>query len=249
MESSSDEPPPVVHHPLHLLDQFLLSLPPSSHNQTEDSSNERNEKILRIADFLYGKSTNTSSRLSYKKNANPMPSQQYAGSILDSALELLDSFEEELSQVPSMPLLGDGANADRGRLKTSAPIRMVVAKRSRRRFVVVRGSKGRVGTDYLVTLGSHSNSTRSDGGVANAHTAVIAGRWGYHCSCRSFFEKLKGDRFALCKHILAARLAPFLCISIEDENGRSRSRIYKEEEIEDEEFGIIYARLSLTSWY
>lgn len=239
--SSQEQPPLAVHHPLHLLDQFLLSLPTPSNNQHVNGDHERNGQILQIADFLYGKSSNTSIR-THKKTSSPMSSQKYSGSILDSALELLDSFEEESLHGPSIPSLEGSEYGHPSGVKYSAPIRMLIAKRSRRMVVVVRGSRGRGSSDYLVTLGSPANSIRS-----GANSAIV-GRWGYHCSCRSFFEKLKFDRFALCKHLLAARLAPFLCIEVEG-NESSRSCIYQEEEVEDEEFGNVYSRLSLASWY
>ena len=157
----------------------------------------------------------------------------------------------------------DGDEFDYGRNASSTlvPVRMIIAKQSRRRFAIVRGSRSRsrsrssrggwnAGTEYLVTLGSPAPTMVTDVGTPMA----IPGRWGYHCSCRSFFEKLKVDPFALCKHLLAARLAPYLCpVTHTGRDGSSGSDsgpcIYQEEEVEEEEFADIYTRLSLASLY
>ena len=166
-----------------------------------------------------------------------------------------------------------------------APIRMIIAKDSKRKIIVVRGSKGNRGgsgpSEYICTLGT-SYSTGSGRGYQNnaererGGGIIAAGRMGYHCSCRSFLERMKVDRFALCKHLLAARLAPFLFVQGEEDddegnlentvvdgenhgvdaaagesfsgNTRATSRIYQEEEVEEAEFGMIYSRLLMASW-
>ena len=92
------------------------------------------------------------------------------------------------------------------------------------------------------------------------------GRMGYHCSCRSFLKQMKVDRFALCKHLIAARLAPFLwnlentVVDGENHGGDAAtgesfsgstwatSWIYQEEEVEEAEFGMTYSRLLMASW-
>ena len=241
MSSSSPlhQPPPSIHHPLHLLDAFLLSV-------EGNGSIERNEKILKIADFLYGKSSNKSSsstRRSQNSASSPI-SYKSSVSILDSAIELLDNFEEESApSTSSQKKINNGDSNHTGR--NSVPIRMLIAKKSRRRVVVVRGSsgsRGRSGTDYLVTLGSPAKIYK------RGESKSIAGRLRYHCSCRSFFERIKNDRFALCKHLLAARIAPFLCIEVTDGDGKLHSCIYREEEVDDVEFGRIYAQLALAAY-
>ena len=206
--------PPGPQHPLELLDQFLLKLPLLATSKTN------NHQIIEISDFLYGKQSNRISNRHPGSSYTPAAAlHPPLGSILENALELLDSFDD-----PSQPL---------------APIRMIIAKDSDRRAIMVRGSQGGSVPGYLCTLGS-SKDPRSGNIISSV------GRVGYHCTCRSFFERLKSDKFALCKHLLAARLAPFLCTDHEDSN--ANSSIYEEVLVEEEEFAKMYTRVSLASW-
>jgi len=63
---------------------------------------------------------------------------------------------------------------------------------------------------------SASASANDDDGNGNGNGGD-GGRWqprgessGCFCPCRSFFERTKADRRAVCKHLLAARLGPYL---------------------------------------
>ena len=160
---------------------------------------------------------------------------------------------------------------------------MIIAKDSTTKIIVVRGSKGNRGgspgpSEYICTLGTSSSTGSRRGYQNNAERGrgggiIAAGRMGYHCYCRSFVKRMKVDRFALCKHLLAARLAPFLYVQGKADEGNledtimdggnhggdaaagesfsgstwANSRIYQEEEVEEAEFGMIYSRLLMAS--
>lgn len=208
-------PPPAVRHPLRLLEEFLASVDREEEeeakiNQDDDADEDQQQKqqseqpqreataaaattkiqrVLRVADFLYGGDSNSSSAR--------------GRTVLDNALEVLDG----------------GAGYDAG-------VRCYRAKPSGRVAYVVRGSGrggvsnnnnggnvGGVGAggggsrssgDYLCFLhemaGSPSSSSSSSDGTDG----------GCFCPCRSFFERTKADRRAVCKHLLAARLGPYL---------------------------------------
>jgi hypothetical protein len=156
-------------------------------------------------------------------------------------------------------------------------------------------------SEYLITLGedlgihSNLNSTReynTNNNTNNTNTeapvttnttipsnddnnsilgGLLVGKIGYHCTCRSFYERMKrasnydNDRFVICKHLLAAKIAPFLHSyetdgddndddndeSGEEKGGRqgeSGVSCYKEEEVEEEEFIKMYVNLSMGLW-
>lgn len=179
-------------HPLHLLDQFLLTL---------DHNTSNTQKVIHVAEFLYG---------------NPGTKRT---SILEGALELLDqSTEPNLSHL--------------------APVRLVIERYSRRCIFIVRGSQQhRRGsranstgdTEYMCTIGVPSDSKE---------TLFAAGNTSYYCSCRSFFEKMKSDHLALCKHLMAVRLAQFL-------DGGDGRIIFSEQEVEPQEWVHLYTQLCM----
>eukprot|EP00979_Chaetoceros_neogracilis_P003604 scaffold624_cov207-Chaetoceros_neogracile.AAC.6 len=106
-----------LQHPLDLLDQYLLNLPIPTASKTN------NQQIIEISDFLYGKQNNRVSNRVHGSSNSPSPaSHPPLGSILEGSLELLDSFDD-----PS---------------QTLAPIRMIIAKDSGRRAIVVRAHAG-----------------------------------------------------------------------------------------------------------
>ena len=218
-------PPPTVQHPLHLLEEFLGSLPEeedeanndddgqettqeqdqSRRSRASDAQNEaaqRTRRILRMADFLYGPSSSSSSGGTSR-------------TVLDNALELLDG--------------GYGA------------VRCYRARPSGRVAYVVRGSRsagsgGGGGTrsgDYLCFLhemagSNNSNSNDNSNGNSNGNSndndddgtgcegGGSSSDSGCFCPCRSFFERTKADRRAVCKHLLAARLGPYLRVGYEE---------------------------------
>jgi len=216
-------------------------------------------------------------------------------SLLDAALEILDQAPSPFHQ-QNHHEEGDGSASAPS--SSSSPVRLIIAKHSQRKIIIVQGSSKSTSqsssgensantsagiTEYMCLMGQRYHSSRTttcNSGTATAthssssHLNFAMGRMGYHCSCRSFFEKMRGgDRFAVCKHLLATRLAPFLqgfCHtatsrisgsasarggnrnSNDSISGSSSSSggvfIYREEEVEEEEFVKIYSRLWLSSW-
>lgn len=216
-------PPPTVQHPLHLLEEFLGSLPEEGGDADENIGQEANQeedqpaalalarrsraaareeaararRILRVADFLYGASGS-------------------ARTVLDNALELLDG--------------GYGA------------VRCYRARPSGRVAYVVRGSRsgtfaggagggggggnGARSGDYLCFLHemvgcSRSNNHNGGDGAGcgrgeGSSSSSSGGGGGCFCPCRSFFERTKADRRAVCKHLLAARLGPYLKVGYDE---------------------------------
>ena len=208
-------PPPTVQHPLHLLEEFLGSLPEEEDGANDDAQENaqedqsaaahtlarrsraadqmqreaanRTRRILRMADFLYGTSGS-------------------ARTVLDNALEVLDG--------------GYGA------------VRCYRAQPSGRVAYVVRGSRSGSGGggggggarsgDYLCFLhemvGSNKSSSSDDGTECEGEggSSISSSCSGCFCPCRSFFERTKADRRAVCKHLLAARLGPFLKVGYEE---------------------------------
>ena len=206
-----------MQHPLHLLEEFLGSLPAEEDGVNESNAHEnaqedqtaaaitlarrsraadqtqreaanRTRRILRVADFLYGTSGS-------------------ARTVLDNALEVLDG--------------GCGA------------VRCYRARPSGRVAYVVRGSRsgtlaGAVGGarsgDYLCFLhemvgSKKSSNNKSDDGAGwegEGGGSISSSCSGCFCPCRSFFERTKADRRAVCKHLLAARLGPYLKVGYEE---------------------------------
>jgi predicted nucleic acid-binding Zn finger protein len=79
-------------------------------------------------------------------------------------------------------------------LDAEGAIRQVCSQPSQRKAFLVRGTSrhsGGVPTQYFCLLAS------SEGGF-------------FYCSCRSYFERAKGDPNGLCKHLLALKLMPVL---------------------------------------
>ncbi len=131
-------------------------------------------------------------------------------------------------------------------------------------------------SEYLITLGTNIMDTSgtfndNDGGKNHSYDNglgdLMVGKIGYHCTCRSFYERLKrplnpNDRFVICKHLLAAKIAPFLHYEGRNEENdggdaqqsqqhhgdNGRIICYKEEEVTDEEFAKMYVNLSMSLW-
>ena len=214
--STSAAPPTTARHPLHLFDEFLSDLPTGGASADEAKAGAelagasapppradeaRVRRILRAADFLYGEGV--------------------AGrTVLDSALEILDG---GAGACVGCSTHGAGGEGPPGSALASArqPVRLCRARPSGREAFLVRGS-GRSGggggrgrppasaSDYLCLLGPVGSSA------------------GCFCPCRSFLERTKLDRRALCKHLLAARLGPYLGMG------------YEEIEVSDEEFADLF---------
>lgn len=146
-------------------------------------------------------------------------SQSKKSSLLDGSLEILDqSVDRDLVHL--------------------APVRLLTEKQSKRSVFIVRGSKPNRRnssqthiSEYICTMGIGSNRRHKN----------AAGNVSYHCSCRSFYERSKVDRLALCKHLLAARIAPFL-------NTGDGRLIYAEQEVGLDEWIRIYTQVSMSSF-
>jgi hypothetical protein len=264
-------------HPLLVLDEFLLQSIPEKDaeggNENQIESNEESTtgkssrkrklfpvsklaqsyRILEISEFLYGGHVSVQSDHSSSSSHTP------SGSLLESAIELLDT-GIDASGVP--------------------PVRLIRSKGSNRSFLVVRGSnykrsfrgrssnekiEGRNGPiEYLCLMGRDHNTrekkhtstlAQDDRRIHDTPEKrieepsplyVAAGRLGYHCSCRSFMERARLDSMALCKHLLAARLAPFLCSESMMSGSEYENPYYKEELLSEEDFGKMYVRLSIS---
>ena len=207
-------PPPAVRHPLRLLEEFLASIDREEEeeeakiNQDDDADEDRQkqqseqpqreataaaattkiQRVLRVADFLYGGIDSNSSSARGR-------------TVLDNALEVLDG----------------GAGHEAG-------VRCYRAKPSGRVAYVVRGSgRGGGGNNNnggsVGGVGAGGGGSRSSGDylcflheMAGSPSSSSSGGTdgGCFCPCRSFFERTKADRRAVCKHLLAARLGPYL---------------------------------------
>lgn len=226
--SSDIQPHFPAHDPLHLLDDFLNSLSPivaATAKETQHSSlsaaipdasatflsnpppEERHEKILRVAEFLFGN----------------------RGSLLESALGVLD----EQIRFRDIGAVGPAEEKclENGVKKRIPPIKILRARKSGRKAAFVFSRRAPLKTDrdsggsettekkkikgqfYLCLLGRDRCVIRGSEGKA-ARDPQRLRRKGMHCTCRSFFERVKAssptDSVAVCKHLLAAILAPHL---------------------------------------
>ena len=199
-------PPPTVQHPLHLLDQFLQYLDTAdddatnsnetadgtSTNNDNDNDNDTNQEDAYTA-RLQRQAARDEIRI---RNVLRVAEFLYGDSgaartVLDNALEVLDG--------------GYGA------------VRCYRAEQSGRVVYVVRGSTyGRGGGNSSSTRRGGSSSTRSSDYLCFLNEVGSTSHAGCFCPCRSFFERTKVDRRAVCKHLLAARLGPYLRLGYEE---------------------------------
>jgi hypothetical protein len=227
---------------LHLLDDFLSSLPsippsPTSEESINDESDikrpdstssqheRHNDLVLRVVADLFG------------NNA----------SLLENALVLLEEHEQSQKEARSA---GNDENI-------KPIIRTIRAKRSCRQAVFIRkqrkskrnsyggnetpqDTKKNEAEFYLCLLGRDKVSARN-----RVH------RRGMHCTCRSFLQNIKGGRSGknssetsssscqniACKHLLAVILMPHLLPWNE--------KVVDVETLEDREFAKLVARASI----
>ncbi|KAL7486462.1 hypothetical protein ACHAW6_012066 [Cyclotella cf. meneghiniana] len=202
----------VPNNPLHLLDDFLSSLPPIeppsnfetaamyAESHSLDSSPRPHEKrhnlTLRVAADLFGNNI----------------------SLLESALSLLEEQEQSQSSV-QFPI-----------------IKTIRAKRSGRDAILVQ--KQRKNKTYNFRVGNEMSETdkRNNEEINQFYLCLLgrdrANNWnrmqrlGVHCTCRSFFQNIKGGKSnkgstsdglaslncqtIVCKHLLAVILMPHL---------------------------------------
>jgi len=229
----------VPDNPLHLLDDFLSSLPPIaplSNLETDardpeshslDSSPRRHEKrhdlTLRVAAELFGNNI----------------------SLLENALSLLEEQEQSQNGAQS-PIIWTI------RAKRSGRDAILIRKQRKNKTLNFRGGDETSETDkrtnnemnqfYLCLLGRDRDNTWNR-----------MQRWGVHCTCRSFFQNLKGGRSnkgstsdgmassncqtIVCKHLLAVILMPHLLPWSE--------KGVKIEVVDDRQFAKVVSRASI----
>ena len=225
-------------HPLHILDDLLNSLPmgelsAASVDEIQDENQqsvarsaamamaeEKRDLVLRAADGLFG--TNMS--------------------LLENALALLD--EHEQSQRNNC----EEIDSDNTHYPTVPVIRKVRAKRSGREAILIRKQRKRpsnksnaavigsscqltvndkvegrqhIMNDYYLCLLGRDRTDRRAQLTSTAGCSRIY-RHGAHCTCRSFFQNIKGvsrssstskpscSNGGVCKHLLATILMPHL---------------------------------------
>ena len=120
---------------------------------------------------------------------------------------------------------------------------------------------------------------------------LLIGKTGYHCTCCSFYERLEKynqstssntrnhhyhqrqqhasydtnyDKFVICKHLLAARIAPFLHYSSQhqyttvDKKNKTHHNYhdegdfihcYSEDVVDEQVYNELYVKLSMGLWY
>ena len=234
-----------MNHPLHLLDDFLSSLPPlNAHGNAlfEDGMlARRQDLVLRVADELLGYD-HRSGIGGGGTGSGPGPGCDRGGTLLENALALLDDKRSRGAQ--SHIISGNDG---------PATIRRIRAKRSGREAILFRkqrGSKIMMTSSTSAELPLASSGTimtdeyylcliprlRNWPGVGGNGSGSIRGA-GAHCTCRSFLHNIisaggHGGRrncrqmtvssslntVVTCKHVLAAKLMPHLLLSSSDDN-------------------------------
>ena len=261
-------------HPLLTLDEFLFQSIQYQNDMEGGNGNdiERNEeslmgkssrkrnlpspnlaqsyRILEISEFLYG------SHVSVQSNNSNSFIHTASGSLLQSAVEILEK-GIDASGVPPVRLI-----RSKGSNRSFLVVRGSDYKESFRGEGSKEKMEGRKGPiEYLCLMGHDYKKgrehtlTKDDSRTHDIHASnveessslcVAAGRIGYHCSCRSFIERARYDSMALCKHLLAARLGPFLCSESMKSGSEYENPYYKEESMSEEDFGKMYVRLSIS---
>jgi len=209
---TSSAPPNL--HPLHLLDDLLISHASQVCKDDDIVVEEKIPLLFKGAEFLFG----------------------HTG-LLEAALSLLDRAQ------------GSG-NAPH-------PVRLIRAKITGRCVILVKGSSSygeKLGREYLCLLGRRPFSSDQGGSgdvvTASSVPTTFAGRIGFFCNCRSYHHLSRDDPLAVCKHLLAARLASHLDYlgnvgnndKSRDDDGKFRERKSKyllQENVEEHEFAKI----------
>mmetsp|Transcript_25547 Transcript_25547/g.55840 ORF Transcript_25547/g.55840 Transcript_25547/m.55840 type:complete len:238 (-) Transcript_25547:162-875(-) len=198
--TSAIVPPPAVQHPLHLLDQFLQHLDSSENDasnshETVDGTSTSNDNATNQGEDAHKARLHRQAARDEIRIRNVLRVAEFlygdsgaARTVLDNALEVLDG--------------GYGA------------VRCYRAEQSGRVVYVVRGSThGRGGGN---SSRGGSSSSRSSDYLCFLNEVGSTSHAGCFCPCRSFFERTKVDRRAVCKHLLAARLGPYLRLGYEE---------------------------------
>ena len=197
-------PPPTVQHPLHLLEEFLQSLNAHDENDCNNNNDDvanngsnkdgnNQEDDAQYRDRLHRQAARDEIRIRRVLRVAEFlyGDSDAARTVLDNALEVLDG--------------GYGA------------VRCYRAEQSGRVVYVVRGSTyGRGGGGSSGSAHRATSSTRSSDYLCFLNDVGSESNTGCFCPCRSFFERTKVDRRAVCKHLLAARLGPYLKLGFEE---------------------------------
>jgi len=219
------------------------------------SSAQRTFQILKGADFICSKAilNGGSSSLS------ALPS---LSSLLECALEILDDHSgssgadiqddespiHDREKISAPVRLIRAVDSGRSFLIVQHGGRTKKRRRTKRKFIHGVSDDDEVDvdmTEYICLIGNTSHRRKKEPDQPSSDemkrsysmpssSSIAAGRIGFHCSCRSFFERLKLDRFAVCEHLIAARLAPFL------QGGN-----YQEDNVSEEEFAKLFLKHSL----
>mmetsp|Transcript_17968 Transcript_17968/g.25397 ORF Transcript_17968/g.25397 Transcript_17968/m.25397 type:complete len:328 (+) Transcript_17968:133-1116(+) len=199
------------------------------------SKEEKQQSILETADFLYGGADDDSSQ-----------SVLQSESILEEALSLLDNPKRisgikcPVRLIRAKPsgrciLLVEGKEKDNSfsfkhtssAIKHSEnPSLTPMDHQSDRHFK--RNTTKTKSKTYLCTLGNtmREYATMTFSNVNHKSRLIdhplAVGRLGFHCTCSSFLKYSQTDRLALCSHLLAARLAPYLnsCWYVDDNDSQ-----------------------------
>eukprot|EP00978_Attheya_sp_CCMP212_P036680 scaffold168143_cov48-Attheya_sp.AAC.1 len=195
-------PPRTARHPLHLLDSFLESLEQQQDDTVNRSGNHNakstcHESLSQMNQHLKARKAAEEKRRLVLKVANFAYGGTKKGSLLEAAVTVLDNHVTSavrlLRTVPSdrIAYLVRGSSVN-NTSNTTPAYATPHHGNSSSRSSMQRYQQPPIPVEYLVFLGD----ARSFGGL--------------YCSCRSFHERAKHDRTAICKHILAAKLAPHL---------------------------------------
>ena len=244
--SLSDLPSKLpLHYPLQVFDQVLMSIMTQREEQESRSNHNTNTNT--------NTNNNTNNNNDYNTN-NDNPSSQQVSSISSSNNTSIDE-DEILERIiktidflygddcaslieGTLSILDQSSNRHNyyhasGARRTTVPVRLVrSASSNRQMFIVQGGSSYTDGTpkEYPCLLGIPYDHTS----LINSNKSV--GRYGYHCTCRSFHDRSsRGDSgFEICKHLLAARIAPAL--QNQQKSPSDRNVYYMEEDLSDDEY-------------
>ena len=282
------------------------------------------QTILQTCNFLFSKPS-PPPPLSHQYHQHSRQYHQYVTSInnskdhnpcplLESAIELLKSKG-----------LGGGGGITATTTEIATPVRLIQARMSGRRMLIVRSSGSSSSSsnsakftsnhtnhnEYLITIGRNNNPyycpqrhRRRDSQIQQEgqkelnnnedssllfkynYNHLLIGKTGYHCTCRSFYERLKKynqstssntryhhyhqrqqhasydtnyDKFVICKHLLVARIAPFLHYSSQhqyttvDKKNKTHHNYHDEGDFihcySEDMYNELYVNLSMGLWY
>ena len=237
--SSSNFPSKIAFiHPLQLFDQVLMSIMMQREEQESRLNRTNNDNNCDpLSQQVSNSNSNSNSNNSSSNNSNSIDEDE----ILERIIKTIDFLygDDSASLIEGTLSILDQSNNCHHYYQTSGPrgsttpVRLVRSATSNRQmFVVQGGSSNTDGTpkEYQCLLGipySHTSLIKSN---------KLVGRYGYHCTCRSFHNRSsRGDSgFEICKHLLAARIAPAL--QNRQQSSSNGNTYYVEEDLSDDEY-------------